>query len=303
MNYCTKFYSICPPLAWITRSILPRNPSAALRRVFWDIFAHAFSRELLRASTETDQTQKSIGLRSGDEGGQTSLLQNPGKWSWHHFCVFLDVCDGAPSCWKMNGLSLKCFLAAWSAGVKIVSMYTFVFTFTPWGTKMIGDFYVFEMEAHTMTEEGFCRLKTLLVKSGMSADDFARTLSFCRLKLDSTVNNFSSEKMISSVSVPAFNLLRRIFARASLFSFWRSVRYWRVCILKEDIFKSILTMFLIVFSLTFMSRAMALIDLLGLRRILALTALITFGVREDRGLPLRGRSSVLWSSLNLLTVW
>ena len=42
-----------------------------------------------------------------------------------------------------------------------------------------------------------------------------------------------------------------------------------------------------------MSRAIALMDLLGLRRILALTALIIFGVREDRGLPLRGRSSVL----------
>ena len=45
--------------------------------------------------------------------------------------------------------------------------------------------------------------------------------------------------------------------------------------------------------LPFMSRAIALMDLLGLRRILALTALIIFGIREDRGLPLRGRSSVL----------
>ena len=328
MNNSTKCHSICPPLAWITCSSLPRKPSAALRRVSWGIFARAFSKELLRAPTDTweeaqasaskrDQTQKSIGLRSDDEGGQTSLLQNPGKWSWHHFCVFLDVCDGAPFCWKMNGLSLKCFLAAWRAWVKIVSMYAFVFTFAPCGTKMRGDFHVFEMAAHIMTEEGFCRLKTLCVALGMSAENFARTLLFCRLQIALTVNNFSSEKMISLVSVPAFNLLRRIFARvrtclqlvkknlcsSQSFFFWRSVRCWRVCILRDDIFKSVLTMFLIVFSMTFMSRAIALMDLLGLRRIQALTALIIFGVQEDHGLPLRGRSLVLWSSLHLLTVW
>ena len=58
----------------------------------------------------------------------------------------------------------------------------------------------------------------------MSAEDFARTLSFCQLQIALTVNNFSSEKMISLVFIPAFNLLRRIFARASLFSFWKSVR-------------------------------------------------------------------------------
>ena len=91
-------------------------------------------------------------------------------------------------------------------------MYTFVFTFAPCGTKMRVDFHVFEMAAHTMTEEGFCCLKTLCVESGMSAEDFARTLLFCRLQIASTVNNFLSEKMISLVSVPAFNLLRRIFA-------------------------------------------------------------------------------------------
>ena len=68
---------------------------------------------------------------------------------------------------------------------------------------MIGDFHVFEMAALTMTEEGFCCLKTLLVESGMSAEDFARTLLFCQLQIASTVNNFSSEKLISLVSIPA----------------------------------------------------------------------------------------------------
>ena len=103
-------------------------------------------------------------------------------------------------------------------------MYAFVFTIAPCGTKMMGDFHVFEMAAHTMTEEGFCCLKTLLVESGMSAEDFPRTLLFCWLQIASIVNNFSSEKMISLVSASAFNLLGIIFAGASLFSFWRSVR-------------------------------------------------------------------------------
>ena len=68
-----------------------------------------------------------------------------------------------------------------------------------------------------MTED-FCHLKMLLVKSGISAEDFARALLFCRLQIALTVNNFLSEKMISLMSVPAFNLLR-IFATASLFFF------------------------------------------------------------------------------------
>ena len=96
-------------------------------------------------------------------------------------------------------------------------MYAFVFTFAPCATKMRRDFHVFEMAAHTMTEEGFCHLKMLRVESGMSAEDFARTLLFCWLQIASTGNNFLSEKIISLVPVPAFNLLRRIFTRASLF--------------------------------------------------------------------------------------
>ena len=82
-------------------------------------------------------------------------------------------------------------------------MYAFVFTFAPCGTKMMGDFRVLEMAAHTMTEEGFCCLKTLLVESGMSAEGFARTLLFCWLQIAPTVNNFLSKKMISLMSIPA----------------------------------------------------------------------------------------------------
>ena len=73
-------------------------------------------------------------------------------------------------------------------------MYAFVFTFAPCGTKMRGDFHIFEMAAQTVTEEGFCCLKTLRVESGMSAEDFARTLLFCQLQIASTVNNFCQRK-------------------------------------------------------------------------------------------------------------
>ena len=34
------------------------------------------------------KTQNSISLRLGDEDGQNSLLQKPGKWFWNHFCFF-----------------------------------------------------------------------------------------------------------------------------------------------------------------------------------------------------------------------
>lgn len=245
MNVSSKFHSIWPPFAWITSSSLLRKLLAALHRVFWGILSHDFSKERFRASTDPwdeaqasaskmDHTEKSIGFRSGDEGGQSSLLQKLGKLSWHHFWVLFDVCDGAPSCWKVNGFSLKCFFASWSAGVKINSMYEFVFTFAPWGTKMRRDFHVLDMAAQTMTDEGFWRLKTRFTESGMSPDDFARILSFCRLQIASTVNNFSSEKMISSGFVPSFSLLRRIVAWVNCFSFCRSVRFWQVCILSGN---------------------------------------------------------------------
>ena len=58
-----------------------------------------------------------------------------------------------------------------------------------------------DVAAHTMTKEGFWHMKTLLLESGTSAKGFARTWSFCQLQIASTVNNFSSEKIISFVSV------------------------------------------------------------------------------------------------------
>ena len=82
----TKFYSICPPLACITRSSLHLQLSTALRRFIGDILSHAFLREPFNAATKLwdeaqtpaskmDHTQKPFGFKSGDEGCQTSLLQ------------------------------------------------------------------------------------------------------------------------------------------------------------------------------------------------------------------------------------
>ena len=98
--------------------------------------------EAQASASKRDQTRKSIRLRSGDEGGQTSLLQNPGKWSWHHFCVFLDVCDGAPFCWKMIGLSFEVLFSCLKCrsqdcfNVRICIHFCSLWNKKWWGTSM-----------------------------------------------------------------------------------------------------------------------------------------------------------------------
>ena len=47
------------------------------------------------------------GVKPGYEGGHLSFAQNPGRLSLHHFCEILEVCDSAPSCWKLYGSDLK----------------------------------------------------------------------------------------------------------------------------------------------------------------------------------------------------
>ena len=132
-----------------------------------------------------------------------------------------------------------------------------------------------------MTEEGFWRSKTRLRKSGTSPTEIAKMQSFCRLQNASTVNNFSSEKkMTSVVCVPSFNLFRGIFARDNLFSFWRSVRWWEVCNLRGDMLSSVLTTLLIVGSLTSISRAIFLMDLFGLGVTRARTFFLAFESKQ-----------------------
>ena len=144
-----------------------------------------------------DQTGKSTGFRSGDEGrvAKVPYSRNVENCSdtfseFRSTCVMVLRLAGTwMTCsWRV---SLPVYYWCLSAGVKINSMYEFVFTFAPWETKMNGDFHVLNMAAQTMTEEDFWHLKTLLTQSGMSPVDFARMRSFCRLQMPSTVSNFS----------------------------------------------------------------------------------------------------------------
>ena len=49
---------------------------------------------------------------------------------------------------------------------------------TPEGTKTRGDFSFSEIAVHTITEAGFCVLKTFLVLAGIESKVFAKTRSF-----------------------------------------------------------------------------------------------------------------------------
>ena len=178
------------------------------------------------------QTEKSMESKSGGEGSQCSLLQKLINLSKHHFCFFY-VCDGTQSCWNVIGLPLKCFLASWSGGVKINSMYEFVLTFAPWGTNMRGDFHVFDMADQTMTKEGFWLLK-------IRHTDVAGMQSFCRLQITSTLNNFSSEKNEFSCIRTIFHFLEKnLRSNQYFFSFWTSVRCWEVRNSRVDNFNSV----------------------------------------------------------------
>ena len=96
-TFLSNWFSIWPPLAAITLSSLPLKLFTAALNVFWEILAHSRSRNFFRASIlswavaqaslfKMNHTQKSRGLKSGDEGGHNSF-QNEGKWRWHKSCV------------------------------------------------------------------------------------------------------------------------------------------------------------------------------------------------------------------------
>ena len=216
-----------PPLACIVRSCLHLNRSTALRGISWGILFHAFLREPFNASAESwseahasaskiDDTQQFIELVWW-RGRPNFLTLEMRKTVLAPFLSF--VARVWWSCWSVNGLCLKCFLASARARGKMVSMYELVLISAPCGTKMRRDFYVLETAVHTMTEDGFWPLKTFRMKSGMSTEDLASIRLFCWLNTFSTLNTFSSEKMSSPVSVPDFILFRRIFTRVTLFSF------------------------------------------------------------------------------------
>ena len=54
-------------------------------------------------------------------------------------------------------------------------MYSSLLILTPKGTKTREDFSFSEIAVHTITEAGFCVLKTFLVLAGIESQIFAKT--------------------------------------------------------------------------------------------------------------------------------
>ena len=126
--------------------IRPLKLSTAARNFVCSILAQALTKDTSKDSTvecgerqapvsNKDQTLKSIGLRSGDEGSHNSLLQNRGKLSLHQARVLMEVWEGAPSCWKVKSSFLMCSFILRKAGAQMSSIYTFVLTLAPCFTK------------------------------------------------------------------------------------------------------------------------------------------------------------------------
>ena len=163
-NNNTIYFSICYHSAANTRSIRPLKLSTVAHNFCYGVFAHTFTKDTFNYSTvvcverqasvsNKDQTLKSIGLRSGDEGDHNSLLQKRRKLSLHQAWVLFEVWEGAPSCRMVDSSFLKCSFISCKAGAKI-SMYIFVLTFATCFTKIRGDFQVFNTAAQTMTASG-----------------------------------------------------------------------------------------------------------------------------------------------------
>ena len=85
----------------------------------------------------------------------TSFLQNPRKWRSHQSWVFFAVCEGAPSCWKVKGLTLKCIFISTCTRVKVFSIYDFAVILAPYLSKMKEDLQLLETAAQTITEAGY----------------------------------------------------------------------------------------------------------------------------------------------------
>ena len=195
-------YSIWPPLFLLICFSLPWKALHEAHRTSWGIKSHSrcnltfrFSRkswEIQQALlSRMDHTENSKGFRFRLLEGQSSLLMKAGMWAWIHRGVILEPCEGAESCWKVQGAPSKCSRAHGnSSPSKMSEMYRWLFNFTPEGTKTRGDLRVAVTAAQTITEVGFWRRLTLL----LSTDAFLlQTRSFWRLTHCSTSNFFSSE--------------------------------------------------------------------------------------------------------------
>ena len=116
-------YSIWPPLFLIICFSLPWKALHEAHRTSWGIKAHSrcnlalrFSRELWEVRqallSRMDYTDKYKGFRFGLLEGQSSLQMNAGLWAPSlariHRWVILEPCEGAESCWKVQGAPSKC---------------------------------------------------------------------------------------------------------------------------------------------------------------------------------------------------
>ena len=146
------------------------------------------------------------------------------------------------------------------------------------------------MAAQTITDAGFWRLKTDFTDVGIVSALFAKILSFCKLNFVSTVNIFSSEKMISPACVPSFIAFKRIFNLSNLFCFYNTVSCCLLIIFTGNSLRSSLTMVLTLFSSISKLRAIFLMLHLGFVLIRSLMTLILDCVRAVRRRPHLGRS-------------
>ena len=138
-----------------------------------------------------------MGFRSGLDGDHSSLEIKSIFCSRNHCWVMLAVCAGAPSCWKVQLSSLKCFEpACWTSGSRISPRYVLAFIFAPAVTKMRSVRESAEIPAQTMTEAGFWHRGINFKFSGTSLTLGERILSFWEFEACSIVNNFSSENNI-----------------------------------------------------------------------------------------------------------
>ena len=144
-------YSIWPPLPLIIWFSLPWKALHEAHRTSWGIKAQSrcnlafrFSRKSWKVQqallSRIDHTEKPKEIMTGLLEGRSSLLMNAGMWAWIHRWIILKPCEGAESCWKVQGAPSKCPQAHGnSSPSKMSEMYLWHFNFTPEGTKTRGD--------------------------------------------------------------------------------------------------------------------------------------------------------------------
>ena len=123
--------------------------------------------------------EKSMGFRSGLDGGHSPLSIKSGIFSESQVCVTRAVWAGAPSCWNRNRFLLNIVAPrSFTTGSKIRSLYVAELIFTPGGTNINGVRPKPDTPAQTITESGFWTLLTKRSSSGIAEKVGDKILSF-----------------------------------------------------------------------------------------------------------------------------